>query len=224
MAQLGRKLTAKQQAIYDMRLAKRPVADVAAALDISPNVVAKQISVINQKLGIVKGIPKQLRADVESKASPEMIAATIDTITEPAALIKIKDAYKECGLSENVSEKLIKRLKAKYYSAITATRNLKASEIAELFSQKIDLAARYMDDKTAAEASFRDLALAASAMAEKRQLLRGEATVIVSDLERKKLLELLPLLITEGKRRGITVEGSATTVVVDNIPDKVDKA
>ncbi len=49
-------------------------------------------------------------------------------------------------------------------------------------------------------------------MVEKRQLLRGEATVIVSDLERKKLNELLPLLIAEGQRRGITIEGEAKVI------------
>jgi hypothetical protein len=43
---------------------------------------------------------------------------------------------------------------------------------------------------------------------EKRQLLSGAPTVIVSDLERKKLNELLPLLIAEGQRRGIC--GKAT--------------
>jgi hypothetical protein len=39
-------------------------------------------------------------------------------------------------------------------------------------------------------------------MIEKRNLLRGEPTAIISDHERKKLHELLPALLEEAKRRG----------------------
>jgi hypothetical protein len=55
-------------------------------------------------------------------------------------------------------------------------RSLKSGEIVDALNHKIDLALRYMDDKTMSEASFRDLALGTTAMIEKRQLLRGEPT------------------------------------------------
>ena len=65
-----------------------------------------------------------------------------------------------------------------------------------------------------AEASARDLMLGMSALVEKRQLLRGEPTQIISDLERKRLTELLPLLSFEMQRRGITYDGQVTQKVV----------
>ena len=69
----------------------------------------------------------------------------------------------------------------------------------------------FFDDKVMAEASARDIMLGIGVMIEKRNLLRGEPTAIISDHERKKLHELLPALIAESKRRGITVEGTVTT-------------
>jgi hypothetical protein len=89
-------------------------------------------------------------------------------------------------------------------------RSLKSGEIVDALNHKIDLALRYMDDKTMSEASFRDLALGTAAMIEKRQLLRGEPTAIISDAERAKLHELLPLAIAEAQRRGLTIEGQVT--------------
>ncbi len=70
----------------------------------------------------------------------------------------------------------------------------------------------YLDDKVAGEASARDLAMGISQLVEKQQLLRGMPTAITSDLERKKMLELAPLLIAEAQRRGITIEGQVREV------------
>ena len=214
----GMALTAKQRAVHELKLSGKTRAEIASILGISAPVVSKMVVVINKKLGIrPPGRIGNGGVCATEIKDPEKAAAVIDAITEPDALVKLKQAYEECGLPGKVSDSLVRRLKTKYYGAVTATRNLKASEMAELFSHKIDLAARYMDDKTAGEASFRDLALAATAMAEKRQLLRGEPTQIISDSDRKKLHELLPSIIAEGLRRGITVEGQVMAKEITNV-------
>jgi DNA-binding CsgD family transcriptional regulator len=217
---LGRPLTAKQQTIWDLKRSiaeggqGKKLTEIAAVMGISVPVVSKTLHAVYRKLGFERTPGKAPSRTATEYNNPEKAAAIIDAITEPEAIIKLKQAYKECGLPEGVSAALVRRLKNKYFGGITQTRNLKASEIAQLFSEKIDLAARYMDDKTAGDASFRDLALAATAMAEKRQLMRGEPTQIISDHERAKLHELVPLLIQEARRRGLTVEGEITEKVV----------
>lgn len=219
-APAGAALTLKQQAVYDLKLAGKTRAEIASIRGVSPSVVSKTLQSCYKKLGLTRAARLATTARTLEETNPEKAAALIDAITEPEAIVKLKQAYKDAGLPETVSGALLKRIKAKYYGAITQTRNLKASEIAQLFSEKIDLAARYMDDKTAGEASFRDLALASTAMAEKRQLMRGEPTQIISDAERKKLHELMPLLISEGQRRGITVNGEVTAREVTVEPSR----
>ena len=215
---VGKPFTPKQQRIWDMKQAGKTRPQIAAELGISVPVVGKQIAACYKKQGIVKkpGDSGEGGRRVEHQ-NPEKAAALIDAITEPEALQKVSDAMKAAGMPERVRTEMVRRLKVKYFGAVTEIRNLKTSEILDMLGKRIHLAMTYMDDKVMAEASFRDLALGTTAMIEKRNLLRGEPTQIVSDHERKKLHELLPALIEEGKRRGITVEGQVTEKVVNPV-------
>ena len=210
-------LTEKQQRIWDMT---RPVheggegkthKETAAILGISAPVVSKTLQACYRKKKV-----KPKPAGAEHK-DPEKAAAVIDAATTPDAefkLGKVREAFREAGLPIATAEALIKRLRVKYYGAVTAVRNLKTQEILDLLGQKIHLALQYMDDKVMSEASFRDLALGTTAMIEKRQLLRGEPTQIVSDHERAKIHELVPALLAEAQRRGLTIEGQVTEKVI----------
>ena len=224
MALLGMKLTVKQQRLWDLKEAGKTRPQIAAELGISNPVVSKTINVIRKKLGITYD-PKRDDARRDNayqaveNADPERAAKIIDAASEPEALQKVVEAMRAAGLPEKVTSRMLHRLKVKYFGAITEIRNLKTQEILDMLGKKIHLALTYMDDKVLAEASFRDLALGATAMIEKRALLRGEPTQIVSDHERKKLHELMPLMIAEAQRRGITYEGTAVKVV--NPPPEV---
>lgn len=206
------KLTEKQKVIWEMKLAGKKRAEIASALGISEPLVSKTLQTVRKKLGIVK----QPGGQGLEETNPERFAAVLDAATEPEAkLASIRAMFKEFGLPVAASEAVLRRIRQKYFGAVEATRSLKSAEIVDALNNKIDLALRYMDDKTMAEASFRDLALGTSAMIEKRQLLRGEPTQIVSDAERAKLHELAPALMAEMRRRGLTVEGVVTEKVVE---------
>ncbi len=203
-------ITAKQQQAWDLRQAGRTGAEIARIMGIATRVVDHHIRAAKDKLGMTD---KQVLADaamlqLSEVKHPEAAALLIDAATDPMG--KLEEAYAACGLPRGVSNAIIRRFKTRFNGAHTATKNLKTDEILDLMGHKIHLALSYMDDKVMEEASFRDLALGATALIEKRQLLRGEPTQIISDLERKKLAELLPALIAEGQRRGLTIEGTAT--------------
>ncbi len=213
---LGQPLTAKQQVIWDM---KRPVdqggqgkinREIAAATGVSENYIGKAINTIHKKLGIAPRaalLEAALNRTVEV-VSPEKAAAVVDAATDPEAKFKdIRLAMERAGMPGKLGDALLRRLRTKWLDVKEEVKALKTAEILDLLNKKIDLALRYMDDKVAAEASFRDLALGTAAMIEKRQLLRGEPTQIISDGERKKLHELLPALLDEARRRGVTVDG-----------------
>lgn len=211
-----RTLTAKQQRIWDL---KRPIADggeaktydeIAAIVGISNPVVGKTLHVIYKKLGITNGRERAATAQTVEAANPDRAVAILDAMTEPDKYNHLKDALKACGLPANVSDKMIHRLRVKYTGALTEVRNLKTNEILNMLGEKIHLGLQYLDDKVFAEASARDIMTGLAQLIEKRQLLRGEPTSIISNDDRKKLSELLPALMAEGKRRGITMEGQVT--------------
>jgi predicted transcriptional regulator len=208
---LGKPLSEQQVRIHALREAGRSYREIAADLGVSAQVVGNALVLIRRKLGIRVPVGRGVGSRLAER-DPERVARALDAASEPEALVKVREAMAAAGLPESVRTSLLRRLKVRYFGVVSECRNLKTSEVLDLLGKKIHLALSYMDDKVMAEASFRDLALGSTAMIEKRQLLRGEATVIISDLERKKLHEMLPALIAEGQRRGITVDGTATVV------------
>ena len=211
----GAALTLKQQAIYDLKVAGKTMNEIAHILGISTPVVNKTLGVCYRKLGLSKRQRPEITTGIEHR-NPEIAAAAIQAAADPSApslteaINRVNAQLKAAGLPDKVSERLIRRLRVKYADAITATRELKTNEILQMLGNKIDLAAYYLDDKVMAEASARDIMLGLGVLIEKRNLLKGEATAIISHHERKHLHELMPLLIAEGQRRGITVEGHVT--------------
>ncbi len=63
-------------------------------------------------------------------------------------------------------------------------------------------------------AGGRDLAVITGILIEKSQLLKGQATAIVTTNEdRKSMDEMFQALVREGKRRGLTIDGDYEVVV-----------
>lgn len=219
-------LTPRQQAMWDL---KRPVeeggqgrsnGEIALALGISINNVGKTLTIIRAKLGIKNGAAQRALAQSIELTNPELAAAAIEAGADPvsqtitAAIERFNAHLKASGLPGKVSEALVRRMRVKYANAVTATRELRTNEIIEMLGNKIDMAMFYLDDKVLAEASARDIMLGLGVLIEKRNLLRGEPTAIISDHDRKKVHELLPALFAEAKRRSLTVEGEVVSVEV----------
>lgn len=200
-------LTAKQQSAYDLKKGGKTYKEIAVIEGVSQSVICKRLQVAYHKLGIparavgVKVMPAV--TGVEHR-DPEAAAAMVDAASDP--LTKVKDALKAAGMPERVSEAMLKRLRVKFFGAVHEVRALKTQEITRMLEEKIDMVRFYLDDKVMAEASARDLMLGLGVMIEKRALLRGEPTQIVSDHERKRMNELVPLLIAEAQRRGRTID------------------
>jgi hypothetical protein len=210
---LGKPLTAKQQAVWDLKQKGKTYKEIAAELSLSWPVVGKYLRAVYKKLGMSNGAPGKSLATGQEYKNPEKFAAVMDAVTDP--LNRLADALRAAGVPPGAAEAILKRIRVKFYGAMTEVRNLKKMELDEMLGKKIHLMLSYIDDKVAAEASARDLSIGVAQLIEKQQLIRGEPTQIVSDHERKKLHELLPLAIKEAQRRGLTLEGTVTEKIVE---------
>lgn len=209
--QAGVALTLKQQAVYDMKVAGKTRAEIAHILGISQPVVSKTLQACYKKLGLKKRDRPEPNRGAEH-TNPEFAAAVLDAGTEP--LQKIRDACEAAGLPPVASMALLRRMRIKFAGLTQELRALKTNEILDLLDKKIHLGLHYLDDVAFAGASGRDIMLGLGVMIEKRQLLRGEPTQIISDHERKKLHELMPALIAEAQRRGaVTVDGKTGEIL-----------
>ena len=118
-------------------------------------------------------------------------------------------------MSKRLLNALMVRLRRRYAPVVAGVARLKDKEMADALRGKAALAMEYMDDVSASKASFKDLAMAAGVMVDKAQLLEGKPTQITGNEERKKLDELLPRLVEEAGRRGITLEGEKVPRLIE---------
>lgn len=202
-------------------------AEAATALGLTTQSVYNMWTRINRKLGIPK-MEKAEQLALASRASgeqnliehrnPEVAAAGFDAASDPlaesqrAAIDRVNDELQRAGIPGKVSQAIVRRMRVRYGNAITVKRALTTNEILKGIDEQIFLIDSYIDDKVCAESNLRDLGLVKAALLEKRNLLRGEPTQIISDSERKKMIELMGPLVTEMSRRGFTVDGEAKRV------------
>ena len=209
-----RELTALQQETYDLREKEgkrfREIAELQG----------KSISSVNDTYRLAKmkveGLIRSQKDGhsnqaVENTLPVEKAVALMDAITDPFK--KLVEAAKECGMKPSVVEGLARRMRTRYLGVTDQMRAIKTKDMIVKIDERIGHALNYLDDYVMADAGFRDLAMGVGILIEKRQLLRGEPTQIISVDERASLNKLLPMLVEEARRRGITIDVRAERVV-----------
>ena len=145
------------------------------------------------------------RASATEVARPEEAAALIDAATCPFATVL--QAARACGFPPTTARRIMQRLEARYAPLNDAIRKVKREELIDLFEDRAQRCLFYMDDFSMAGAAVKDLAISAGIMVDKARLLKGEPTTIYSHQDIRKLDELGAAIMSEMKRRGISIEG-----------------
>ncbi len=143
--------------------------------------------------------------------NPEAAAAAIDAATDP--FTSVRKAAKMAGLPKTTTQRLIARLKTQYKPLSDELVSLKTADVLALIDDRIAKTLHHLNDEKIAGANAYQQALILGILIDKARLLRGEATVIVSHEKRKEMDELFVLLVQEGKRRGLTIDGDYEAVV-----------
>ena len=111
-------------------------------------------------------------------------------------------AAKLCGLNPAMTKKLVERLRG-LEPAIQRAKEIKNEDLVKLLNERAYLLLAAMDETTIAKAGLGDLARAAGIVIDKRQLLRGEPTQIMSHKDRTRLDELIMEVVKVAEKRGI---------------------
>ncbi len=203
-------LTEKQRTIFDLKGSHKTNKEIGAATGCSENVVRKQLTTIYRKLGIKGGRDDLSKRSLTELHRPEQAVVLIDAATDPLGKYgKIAEAIRECGLPPSTGEAFLRRLRTRYAPVTRAAKEFKTRDIVSRIDEKLELTFEFMDEKVIGEASFRDLAMGSSALIEKRQLLRGEPTLVIDFTTHKKVAELMPLFLAEARRRGLVIDGES---------------
>lgn len=76
--------------------------------------------------------------------------------------------------------------------------------VLEEIEHRIMLVLRHVDPVSLSKANARELASVLNILVQNRQLLKGEPTQIVSAEDRRQIKDMIPALMAEAKRRGLT--------------------
>jgi DNA-binding Lrp family transcriptional regulator len=210
-------LTARQAEVESLRDdQKLTFAEVAEKLGISVTTANEHYRAAKHKRSGALGTNAEAAAKVgvarqiENSLPVETAVKLIDGLTDPFK--RITEAAKDAGLKPEVINGLVRRMKTRYLGVTEQMRAIKTQDIIHKLDERIGHALNFVDEYVMADANFRDLAMGISVLIEKRQLLKGEPTAIISNLDREKLQALLPMIVKEIHRRGLTIDSTATVV------------
>lgn len=206
--------TAKQRKAYELRslgLAWQAVADaMGCQVGTARNHVERAI-----ERGL-PALPKRMRngnARLDSMAG-KAIASSISP--EGMDIAKVTESMEAIGMPRAMISGLVRRLKTQYRPVVKTLEKFNADLFAEKLGRKADLIEEYMDEALIASSGLKDLSYALSILVDKRQILAGKPTQIYDITVRAKLDALVPALITEARRRGITIEGEFSHAVAEH--------
>lgn len=210
----------KRQRIYDLRREGHSWPEVGAAMGLLPETCEEYFRK-SVRRGEFEAFPSPdaHRSRVMERREPEAAAAVIAGMA--AAVVmgddpkfkRLKEECREVGMKPSLVTSLIKRLQVGNYSPVTAeVKRLVGKDLIEALESKTTLVLNYMDEYSVSTASLKDLSIAASVLIEKQQLLKNQPTQILDVTTRMKVVGLLPAMIREAERRGLSIDSTARRV------------
>jgi len=209
---LGDGLTAKQRACYEMRRRGASWPEIAGAMAMSPQSAraavdaavrngAEQLPKRGNR-GAVPGLP----------ADPNAAAKLANKLGGEIDVAKFGEMAAAAGVPPRLVSSLVRRLQLNLGNVRQELKRLSLAEQVQATNDKAQLVLSHIDELSIAGMNAKDLAMAYGILVDKAQLLGGKPTQIFDFNSRKRLEELMPQFIAEAKRRGITIDGTATVV------------
>jgi len=113
---------------------------------------------------------------------------------------------KTAGIPSKIMSGMRRRVSARTMPVATENKILSDKELVVVMQQTLSRAISYLDDFALSGATVKDLASVIDTLVSNIQLVRGLPTTIMSVEDRRKLDVLIPAVVQEAKRRGLTVD------------------
>lgn len=124
------------------------------------------------------------------------------------------DMVKRAGVAPEFADEVAATIDKMSGTARMPGERLDGAYFLEEIERKLALALSSLTMEKIAGATVGDLQKLVSMLVEKRALLRGEPTQIVSHRDRLRIDEVLPMLVDAAKKRGVTLDMTARVVEV----------
>lgn len=150
------------------------------------------------------------------KTDPAKAGELLALLTTPSEA-RLGEIAEAVGLSKEVVGRFVEVMRTSYMAFNEEVREVSANEFLPLIDTRAKQALQFMTPEKMAAANVRDLAVMFGVLMEKRQLLRGEPTQILSVDDRRQMTTLMPFMLKEAQRRGMMPD--VVTVEANEIDD-----
>lgn len=216
-------LTAKQRTAYDLRAQGKTWDEIASAMGCVAQ-TARRHCERAVELGMQPIMGRMWRRALAPNAGePTRVARLKDgegmfdgQKFDPAKFLEMAAS---AGIPPRVATALGRRIERQFGSVTGAIKKLALAEQVTATTAAAQLVLAHIDEVSIAGMDAKNLAIAYGVLVDKSLLLGGKPTSIVDFNVRQRLTVLMPAMLAEAARRGITMEGTFTrepeTVDVD---------
>lgn len=203
-------LTLKQQTAWNERQKGLTFSEIGEVMGIRPQEAWTHNSIAEKKIKAGEAEERRKRLAPSPRAieekDHEVAAKIIDKIISPEQYQKIDELAAEVGLHKSTVDALKKRLEFRYLPVGIELGRIRTQQFQEGIDGYANWILNSVDECDLLKASLKDKISAFCMLIDRRQLLSGEPTQILSINERKEINDLMPLLMMEAKRRGVTID------------------
>lgn len=184
--------------------------EIAEAMGVTADTVKGYLRQARLATGEVRPDPSCDRRSVE-KTRPEAAANLIEQASNPLVDGGLARAAAEEGLPTRTAAQLGQRLDTRYATTRSRAQQVHTSELLGLVSHNARRVLEAVTDEDIAQAKLKDKAIAVGIFLEKRQLLSGEPTQILTVQERGHMDDLIKMVMSEAVRRGLEIDVTPDT-------------
>ena len=214
---MGRvELSPRQQEIFDLRQSQTPPlswVEIAARLGITKSSASSAYSRALARMKEPTPKHRTVRKDAVEQKNPELVPEAIDLASDPFKTVC--DMARKLDMPRPTIDALLARLRERWGPLMGELEHVKTGTLLSLFGHKARAVLEAVTEEDIAQASLRDKAVAAGIFTDKRELLSGRPTEIISHEQRRRLPELLRVMIAEARRRGIDIPSAGPTITLE---------
>ena len=190
---------------FSVPLAKRR--KIAKKLKVAESTVSRHLSQVRKKLdapgALIPPTDKPGTLGLEQR-DPEKHGDVLMALTRPER--GIEAVAKEMGIDPTVARKMAKELDGELLPLKRAIEDVRIEDLTKRFGTLSRDAVDAITPDKLLRSNARDLAIIAGVAVDKFQLLRGQPTQRMEIDDRRKMNEVLELIVNEAKRRGVEID------------------
>jgi len=178
---------------------------VSEQVGVTPETVKRHLAVVSKRVEDPTALRNTETGKPDlAKTNPEQYAAAVNKLSDRKR--NITAVAREVGVSPSTASKIAKSLDGDMMPLQRAIEDVRLEDLTKRFGTLARDAIDAITPEKLEKANAQQLSLAAAVAVDKWQLLRGQPTQRMEIGDRRKMNEILELVVKEAKRRQIEID------------------